>query len=47
MFGIEEILSEKTAEDIWNRANALLATEEYRCPRPDREIRREGHLHDR
>ena len=31
VFGIEEILSEKTAEDIWNRANALLATEEYRC----------------
>lgn len=31
VFGIEEILSEKTAEDIWNRANALLATDEYRC----------------
>ena len=31
VFGIEDILSEKTAEDIWNRANALLATEEYRC----------------
>ncbi len=31
VFGIEEVLSEKTAEDIWNRANALLATEEYRC----------------
>ena len=31
VFGITEILSEKTAEDIWNRANALLATEEYRC----------------
>ena len=31
VFGIYDILSEKTAEDIWNRANALLATEEYRC----------------
>ena len=31
VFGIDDILSEKTAEDIWNRANALLATEEYRC----------------
>lgn len=31
VFGIEDILSEETAEDIWNRANALLATEEYRC----------------
>ncbi len=31
VFGIEDVLSEKTAEDIWNRANALLATDEYRC----------------
>ena len=31
VFGITDILSEKTAEDIWNRANALLATDEYRC----------------
>ena len=31
VFGIDDILSEKTAEDIWNRANALLAKEEYRC----------------
>ena len=31
VFGIEDILSEKTAEDIWNRANVLLAKEEYRC----------------
>ena len=31
VFGIDEILSEKTAEDIWNRANELLAKEEYRC----------------
>ena len=31
VFGITDILSEKTAEDIWNRANALLQKEEYRC----------------
>lgn len=31
VFGIEDILSEKTAKSIWDRANALLATEEYRC----------------
>ena len=31
VFGIYDILNEDTAEDIWNRANALLATEEYRC----------------
>ena len=31
VFGIYDILSEETAEDIWNRANALLATDEYRC----------------
>ena len=31
VFGIEEILSEKTAKDIWDRANAMLATEEFRC----------------
>ena len=36
VFGIEEILSEKTAEDIWNRANALLATEEYQMCIRDR-----------
>ena len=31
VFGITDILSEKTAEDIWNRANAMLATDEFRC----------------
>ena len=31
VFGINEILNEKTAEDIWNRANVLLEKEEYRC----------------
>ena len=31
VFGIEEVLSEKTAEDIWNRANALLAKDEFRA----------------
>lgn len=31
VFGITDILSEETAEDIWNRANALLAKDEYRC----------------
>ena len=31
VFGIEEILSEKTAKDIWDRANAMLATDEFRC----------------
>ena len=31
VFGIEDILSEKTAEDIWNRANEMLARDEFRC----------------
>ena len=31
VFGIYDLLDENTAEDIWNRANALLATDEYRC----------------
>ena len=31
VFGITEILSEKTAAVIWEKANALLATEEYRA----------------
>ena len=31
VFGITDILNENTAEDIWNRANAMLATEEFRC----------------
>ncbi|MGN0990568.1 MAG: glucuronate isomerase, partial [Candidatus Ventricola sp.] len=31
VFGIYDILNEDTAEDIWNRANALLAKDEYRC----------------
>jgi glucuronate isomerase len=30
-FGIEELLSEDTAEAIWNQANALLATDEFRA----------------
>lgn len=31
VFGIEDILNEDTAEDIWNRANALLEKDEFRC----------------
>ena len=31
VFGIYDILNEDTAEDIWNRANELLAKEEYRA----------------
>ncbi|MGN0995522.1 MAG: glucuronate isomerase, partial [Candidatus Ventricola sp.] len=31
VFGIDEVLTEKNAEDIWNRANALLEKDEYRC----------------
>lgn len=31
VFGIEDILSEKTAEDIWNRANEMLARDDFRC----------------
>lgn len=31
VFGINEILSEKTAEDIWNRANAMLQQDEFSC----------------
>ena len=31
VFGIYDILNEKTAEDIWNRANELLAKEEFRA----------------
>ena len=31
VFGIDEVLTEKNAEDIWNRANELLEKEEYRC----------------
>ena len=31
VFGIEEVLTEKNAEEIWHRANALLAKEEYRA----------------
>ncbi len=30
-FGIEEELSEKTAKSIWDRCNALLATDEFRA----------------
>ena len=31
VFGIDEVLTEKNAEDIWNRANALLEKDEFRC----------------
>ena len=31
VFGIYDVLNEKTAEDIWNRANELLAKEEFRA----------------
>ncbi len=33
VFGIDDILSEKTAKAIWDRANAMLATDEFRCKR--------------
>ena len=33
VFGIYDVLSEKTAKSIWDRANALLATDEFRCRR--------------
>ncbi len=33
VFGIDDVLSEKTAKDIYERANALLATDEFRCRR--------------
>ena len=33
VFGIEEALSEKTAPAIWEKANAMLATEEFRAKR--------------
>ena len=33
VFGIYDILSEKTAKDIWDKANAMLATDEFRCRR--------------
>lgn len=29
-FGIDELLSEKTAEDIWNRVNECLALDDFR-----------------
>ena len=32
-FGIEEVLSTKTAESIWNRANELLKTNEFTAKR--------------
>lgn len=31
VFGIEEILDKQSAASIWERANALLATDAYRC----------------
>lgn len=33
VFGITEPLSEKTAQSIWDRANAMLATDEFRARR--------------
>lgn len=33
VFGIDEVLSEKTAKDVWDKANAMLKTDEYRCRR--------------
>lgn len=33
VFGIYDVLSEKTARQIWDKANALLATDEFRCRR--------------
>ena len=33
VFGIYDVLSEKTAKDIWDKANAMLATDEFRCRR--------------
>lgn len=45
VFGIDEVLSEKTAKDVWDKANAMLRTEEFRCRPPYRKVQREGHLH--
>jgi glucuronate isomerase len=33
VFGIETVLCEKTADEIWERANAMLATEDFRAKR--------------
>lgn len=33
VFGIDDVLSEKTAKDIWDRANAMLETDDFRCKR--------------
>ena len=33
VFGIEDVLSEKTAQSVWDRANALLETEDFRARR--------------
>ena len=33
VFGIHDILSEKTAKAIWEKANAMLATDDFRCKR--------------
>ena len=49
-FGYHGTLSAKTADEVWNLANETLQKPGYRgipLPRPDREIRREGHLHHR
>lgn len=33
VFGIEAVLSEKTADEVWEKANAMLATEDFRAKR--------------
>ena len=33
VFGIHDVLNEHTAADIWARANAMLATDDFRCRR--------------
>ncbi len=33
VFGIDTVLNEQTAEEVWEKCNALLATEEYRAQR--------------
>ena len=33
VFGIYDVLNEKSAKSIWDRANAMLATDEFRCRR--------------
>lgn len=33
VFGIDEVLSEKTAKAIWDKANAMLQSDDFRCRR--------------